>query len=181
MSFLAASLTEVSGPATYVVGLVGLAFGLLLVRDRVRRRRTTTGEMAAYSKRFLERLAKPDFAALEKHFGHVFPPALKAFYADTAAVSAGEFELLATSANGEIDRWHVAFFQPADLEHVADTWPAASEVFEFANDGGGNGYTIDPRADDPPVMFYDHETGEWQHVAPNFAGFLALPRREPGA
>ena len=49
--------------------------------------------------------------------------------------------------------------------------------FKIANVGWGDADTIDPKRD-PPVMFYGHETGEWEEVANPLSNLMALTQRE---
>jgi hypothetical protein len=44
------------------------------------------------------------------------------------------------------------------------------------NEGCGNEYLIDPREDNPPVLFHDHETGELSRLCDRFSEFKDWPR-----
>ena len=41
-----------------------------------------------------------------------------------------------------------------------------------------NGYLIDPKEEDPAVLFHDHETGELSRVCDRFTEFMRWPRLE---
>ena len=138
----------------------------------------TKEKIAAFAKHFEGRLLNPDINGL-KHFAHPLPSDIKALYKNRQEILSQDFEVVGKDAGGAERVWCVAYYQPADLDNVRDAWPDTKQVFEFANDGGGNGYTIDPRLETPPVMFYDHETGESEEVARSFAEFMAMSRREP--
>jgi hypothetical protein len=176
---LAVTLTEVLVPVVCVAVAVALAFGFLWLRDKVFHPRPTSAEVEAANKRFEERLLNPDLTALEAHFRCAMPHALRDLYANRDEILRGDFELVSAGARQESQPWFVAFYQPADVEHVGEAWPGTEEMFEFANDGCGNGYLIDPRVSDPPVKFHDHETGETERVADSLTAFLAMPRRKP--
>jgi len=178
MTTLAAIASGIRTPFIYGATLTVLAAGLLLLNDFLSGRRRKKGSGKGASRPFADRLSNPDFDGLEKHFGHPLPPGLRALYANRQEISSEEIEISGMDAAGKEMAWHIAFYQPADLENVQEAWPDTKDVFEFANDGCGNGYTIDPRLDDPPVMFYDHETGEWEQVAESFSRFMAMKRRQ---
>ena len=171
-----ASITTIG--IVYFLAVFALAVALLFLNDWIFHRRPNKKEMAAFSKHFEERLLKPDIQALEQHFEHALPQALKTFYSSQEEILRENIEVIGTNSSGEKTVWNIAFFQPADLENVREAWPDTKQVFEFANDGFGNGYTIDPKLENPPVMFYDHETREWEKVADNFEDFLGMVRRQ---
>jgi len=162
-----------TGAACFLVMLV-LAGGLLFLNDRLFRRSKPKKEAAA--RVYENRLLNPDIAGLEKHFGHALPAGLKDLFKNQAEVLRENFTVSRIGMDGKGQSWDIAFYEPLDLEHVNEAWPDMKEVIEFANDGCGNGFTVDPRLDDPPVMFYDHETAEWEQVAKNLAEFLAMKR-----
>jgi len=164
-------------PFEYFLKLLVVAGFLLFLNDRIFHRRPRKQKANASSKLFEERLKKPDFEALEKHFGRSFPQGIKALYGNPQEILRENFEVVASQGSGQEKTWSIAFYEPADLEHIREAWPDTKEVFEFANDGCGNGYTIDPKLDNPPVMFFDHETGEWETVASSFSEFMAMTRR----
>jgi hypothetical protein len=171
---------EILVPIVCILTTVVIAFAFLLCRDLIFKLifQPSKEKIAAFAKHFEERLLKPDFAGLEKHFGHALPQQLKSLYQNQVEILKKDFEVVGNDTGTGKHVWYISFYQPADLENLRDAWPAAKEVFEFANDGWGNGYTVDPRLDDPPVMFYDHEDGGWSRVANGFSEFMAMQRRE---
>jgi len=175
----AINLTNFLAPIVCILTMVGLAFAFLFLRDVIFNRPPNKKKMAAFAKRFEDRLLKPDFDGLEKHFGHILPKQLKALYENRSEVLKKDFEVVGNVTGKEKNVWYISYYQPADLENIRDTSPIAKEIFEFANDGCGNGYTIDSRLDDPPVMFFDLEDGEWSKVTNNFSEFMAMTRRQP--
>ncbi len=158
---------------------IGVPVALLRVRDWFRRPSKKTIEED--SRRFTERLQHPDFAAVEKHFGHSLPACLQALYADRQELLRGPFEVAAVPDAKPDHRWHVAFYQPADGQSVREMWPGSENYFAFADDGCGNGYLVDPKDDDPPVLFHDHETGELSRVCDRFTEFMRWPRLDSTA
>ena len=160
-----------------IVVLVVLPLLIVWLNDRIFRRRSSKKEREEYSKRFEERLLKPDFAALETHFGCAMPNELKELYANNEEIQRGDFEVVTKNSTGVEDTWTVAFYEPADLESLRDAWPDCKELFAFANDGCGNDYLIDPRKPATEVLFHDHETGEFSKVTSSLAEFMAAPRK----
>lgn len=159
----------------YLVVLVQLALLLVWVANKFIFKRRSFEEQEAESKRFLNRLMNPNFAALEKEFGGAFPEALKRLYSDKEELKRDNFEI--TPPGKKADEAHfIAFYEPADLESVLDGWEDCKGYFSFANDGCGNGYIVDPRQPDPEVYFFDHEGGERTKVADNLSTFLSWPK-----
>lgn len=154
--------------------LIGLPVAMLCVRDWVTR--PSKQQIDKAHTRFNERLRNPDLPAVEKHFGHPLPECLRSFYEDRQELLRGDFETAAIPNPAADDRWYVSFYQPADAESVESAWPGTEKYFAFANDGGGNDYLIDPKEQDPAVLFHDHETGDIQLVCEHFTEFMKWPR-----
>ena len=80
---------------------------------------------------------------------------------------------LAPSLDAPQENHHyIAFFEPVEQEHTDEGWEDCEKFFTIANDGGGNLFIIDPRMDDPPVLFYDHEGGVFTYVCDSITEFL---------
>ena len=156
-----------------------LAVGALWVIDKLFRRQPSKAEMDEYSRHFQERLLKPDFAAVEAHFGAALPDSLKKLYADKNEILRGDFEVVTKVEGAKSDPWFIAFYEPADAESLRESWPGCEPYFAFANDGCGNEYLIKPGVPDPEVLFHDHETSEMTKVAGALTAFLASPKQTP--
>ena len=64
-----------------------------------------------------------------------------------------------------------------DAEHLNGTvWPGTKGYYAFANDGSGDMYLIDPRAADPDVLYYEHETAKTRPVGATLSRFVAARR-----
>ncbi len=160
-----------------IVGIfIGMPVALLLARDWFTR--PSKKKIEEYSRQFTERLQHPDFPAVEKHFGRPLPTCVQALYADRQELLRGDFEVAAVRDAAPEHRWYVAFYQPADGQSAKDTWPGLEKYFAFADDGCGNGYLVDPKEEDPAVLFHDHETGELSGVCDRFTEFMRWPRME---
>ena len=153
---------------------IALPLAILFLRDRLSR--PSRNKLNEYARRFEERLANPDLAALEQHFGHPLPAALRALYLDPQERMRGNFEVAPSTSAPRSQRWPIAFYQPADAETLRDGWAGTEQHFAFADDGCGDGYLVDPRLDDPPVLFHDHETGELEPVCDHLSEFMKWPR-----
>ncbi len=133
-------------------------------------------EASRYSRRCKERLQHPDFAAVERHFGHPLPACVQTLYANQQELMRGDFLVAASIDAAPETRWYIGFYMPADEESLRDAWPGLEKYFAFADDGSGDRYLIDPKEEDPPVLFHDHETGEISHVCDQFTEFMKWPR-----
>ena len=160
-----------------VAVFLGAPVLILWARDRMFSAKPSAAKVEEDAKRFRERLLNPDLGALEAQFGHRFPRALKALYDDPDELLRGDFEVAAVGASPEQPSWYICFYYPADAEGVHDAWPGCEEYFSFADDGAGNAFMVDPTLDDPPVLFYDHETGEFSTVSQRVSEFLSWPKR----
>ena len=163
-----------------VVVLLGiyivLPVALLLARDWFTR--PSKKKIEAYSQLFIRRLQHPDFTAVADHFGRPLPACVWALYANREELMRNNFVVVASAAVPEEERWFVSDYQPADGPSVQDAWPGLEKYFAFADDGTGNGYLIDPKEEDPAVLFHDHETGELSRVCDHFTEFMKWPRLE---
>src|SRR5262245_43167041 len=158
-----------------IIGIfVVLPFLLLAARDWIRK--PSKKKIEEYSRKFTERLQRPDFSAVQQHFGVPLPPPVQALYTNHQELFRENFEVAAMANAAPEDRWFVAFYQPADEQSARDAWPGLEKYFAFADDGCGNGYLIDPKSDDPAVLFHDHETSEISRVSERFTEFMKWPR-----
>ena len=162
------------GIAVVFTMLVALVLWLL---DRIFHRKSSNNKLDEDSKRFKERVLKPDFAALEAYFGCPIPNEIKDLYANKEEIMRHHFEVVISKA-GKKESWPVAFYMPADLESLRDVGEEQGELFFFANDGCGDAYVIDPRKPASEVLFHDHENGELTKVGLNLSEFVAAARKE---
>ena len=161
----------------YLVVLVQLALLLVWVSNKFIFKRRSFEEIEADSKRHLDRLLNPDFAALEKEFGCSFPQELKRLYSDKDELKRENFEVRPPGAKNS-DAHFIAFYKPADIQSVRDGWEDCKGCFSFATDGCGNEYLVDPKQADPEVFFYDHEGGKRTKVADKLSTFLSWPKND---
>lgn len=158
--------------------LLGIPLALLLLRDWLKK--PSRKELDEYSRKFVERLKNPDFGAVEKHFERPLPASVLALYRNPEELMRGDFEVWASREARREERWYVGFYQPADAEAVKDMPESLERFFAFADDGCGNAYLIDPKQEDPVVLFHDHETDEISRVCGCFSEFMRWPRVPPG-
>jgi hypothetical protein len=124
----------------------------------------------------LHRLQTPDFAAVERHFGHPLPECLLALHADKQELMRSDFFVARTEDDADNECWEIAYYQPVDERSVRNPSPGREGYFAFAIDGIGNDYLIDPKEDDPAVLFRDDVTGEVTGVCDRFTEFMKWPR-----
>jgi hypothetical protein len=161
-----------------IVFLVGSAWLILWGWERLTMPPLSPQKLAEMSRRRRERLLHPDWAAFAKHYGRPPPPLLKALYETPEDILRGGFEV--QSPRG--DEYYIAWYEPADAENWngPGDLPGQEKYFVFANDGFGNHYTVDPAQDDPPVVFFDHDTGEINEVCGALSEFLRWLREPAG-
>ena len=133
------------------------------------------------TERFRARQRSPDYDLFRRRFGCEPPRALTTLLADPSLLtSAGEtFEVVLPGPHGDT-RWFVAWVEPIDAEHLGGAvWPGTEGYYDFANDGSGDKYLIDPRESDPQVFYYEHETARTRPVGATLSRFIAAPRIQP--
>jgi hypothetical protein len=140
--------------------------------DRKRRQ-----ESVAFGERFRRRLESPDLAGLERHLGHPPSASLRALYADRDLVMSDDIVISVPNPLQGSKESYIAWFEPADAETLAITWPGCEGLFPFADNGAGDRFLVDPRDSDPEVIYYLHETGEKRALGVSLSAFLAAPRR----
>ncbi len=124
----------------------------------------------------LHRLQTPDFDAAERRFCHPLPECLLALHANQQELMRSDFFVAPTEDDAENECWEIAYYQPVDEESVRTKSPGMEEYFAFAIDPIGNDYLIDPKEDDPSVLFRDDVTGEVTPVCDRFTEFMKWPR-----
>lgn len=137
--------------------------------DKLFRRLPSKEKLDEHAHRFEHRLHHPDLEAIRTHFGHALPAALQALYEDTSELQRGDFDVIPPTG---ADPHYICFYNPGDRENVEDSWPGCEQYYAFADDGSGNGYMVDPRLEDPPVLFHDHETGEIDEICDTLSTFM---------
>jgi|GEM_PF-1712921 hypothetical protein len=146
---------------------------VLILRDKILFKFPSREQVELLHQKFLERLSSPDFAAVEEHFGHALPQVIRSLYENTAELTRSDFEVVPPDGSTS---WSIINYCPVDSEYLLNRWPGTEEHFAFAGDGFGNEYLVDLREDDPPVLFFDHETGEFEEVCDSFAEFMTWER-----
>ncbi|MCW1922619.1 SMI1/KNR4 family protein [Luteolibacter arcticus] len=145
--------------AVLAIPAIGLIWLVRRMRAPFRKRRD---ELAVA--RYRERLAAPDFAAMEAHFGVELPAELKAFYRQPLLEKSATLRL-------ESGEWDIDSFEAIDGESPREAWPGCESYVAIANDGCGNRYLFDPKQPGRGVFFHDHEIGEFP-VVDSLRGFL---------
>jgi hypothetical protein len=126
------------------------------------------------TQRFQERQRHPDRDLFRRHFGCEPPQALRELLQDD--ITSEGFDVVLPSSGGDT-RWSVAWVEPMDAEHLnGAVWPGTEGYYAFANDGSGDTYLIDPRAADPDVLYYEHETARIRPVGATLSRFIAARR-----
>ena len=173
------TILTILGCALILVSMVVLGIFVLFILDRFRYRKQSPEEIEVANRLFREKLKNPDLKVFEEHFGHSLPVLIKQLYENKDEIVRHDFEVAPRDDSTEDDRWYIAFYEPAVAESLKYIWSGCEKYFAFANDGFGNQYMIDPVFEDPPVMFHDHESGEFVPVCDKLSQFLAWPKLVP--
>lgn len=121
------------------------------------------------------RLLKPDFAAVERHFGCMIPPAIRELYADSELILKKDFLIQPTNALDGIEEFDIAYFVPADVEGMESWWPAEDRKFIIADTGCGDPYYVTLSLVQPdrlPVYVLYHDGGDTLKVADSLEEFV---------
>ena len=135
----------------------------------------------AATERFRARQRTPDFDLFRRHFGCEPPQALTTLLADPSLFTdtGDAFEVVLPGPEGDT-RWFLAWVEPIDAEHLSGVvWPGTEGYYDFANDGSGDRYLIDPRQSDPDVLYYEHESAKTRPVGATLSQFIAARRVYP--
>jgi hypothetical protein len=127
---------------------------------------------------FDKRLLDPNFAALEEHFHHPMPQAIRLLHKDREKLTSTPFYVAASVDAPEENRWGIEHFLPADLLTVSDVPGGCKGYLPFAIETDGCIYLIDPTQDDPSVLLFDCWTEDITTVADHLSNFLTWPRLE---
>ena len=170
-------LTPFVGCVLTIMLLVGLAVMILKIVDRLTLGRKQSPEKRAESIQiFNQRLLNPDFESLRQHFDHPIPQSLISLYENHDLIVQGGFSVIPRSGADDDEMWYIASFEPMDAESQEYTFFDSLKYLAFAGDGCGNAYVVDPRDDDPAVLFHDHEDDDFSQVCDRLSLFLTWPR-----
>ena len=158
-----------------ILSVILLAIAVCWLWDR-----TTLGPQKPWSQEeYDQRLLNPDFAAVERHFGCMIPPAIRELYADSELVLKKDFLIRPTNASEGADDFVIAYFVPADVEGMESWWPAQDRKFIIADTGCGDPYYVELslRQPDPmPVYVSYHDFGDTLKVSDSLEEFNAWCR-----
>ena len=122
---------------------------------------------------YREKLASPDFAAVEAHFGVELPSELKAFYNQPLADKSTVLLL-------ESGEWEIAGFEVINGDSVELAFRGCESYVAIAQDGCGDQYLFDPRDPKAGVFFIERKTGEKSSVSESVPSFLRAIERSDG-
>lgn len=127
---------------------------------------------------FEQRLRSPDLPSIEKHLGKKVSRMLHALYGDAALMQSENILIGVPNPIEEAPECFVAWFEPGDAQTLLSAWPGCEGLFPIASNGFGDQYLVDPCQDDPPVIYFLHETGAKGSIGVTLSQFLAFPRRQ---
>jgi hypothetical protein len=161
----------------FLLGMVALAAGILLVRDRLfGPRDLSPAELEEAQIAWAARLLAPDWPAVEQQLGRPAPAVLRELYADHGLLQSTPFGVIGPATDGEAD-WDIHSFQPADGR--GDYFEIPPGAFCFATTVFGDPYYVEFAAgrDDGPVSLRYHDGGDVALIADSLTEFLSWPRR----
>lgn len=134
----------------------------------------TTDNSDEAIRRFRVRQENPQLEAVEARLNRKLPQSIVDLYLSPESVVGRGFDVTNPLSNNS---WHVAFFNPLDLENL-DPYLNERGLWPFADDGCGNSYCVPmtvERAPDGEVWFFDSDA-EDSIIAKSAAEFLKWPR-----
>lgn len=157
--------------------LFGLGYAICKLFDWLHERSLKTN--AEDAEQYLHQLTHPQPGELQAHYGHPLPAVLLSLYRDTAEIRRTDFEVAESESDHQNENaWFIAFYNPLDIGSLKHTCFDSDQYFGFADDGCGNSYIVDPRLDDPAVIFHDHEDEGMTPVCDKLSNFINWPRFE---
>ena len=167
-------LVVVLGVVFFFASILTALIGGNWLWTRVRKPKAPSKESI---RRYRERLLKPCWGDLQRHFGMTIPEPLKELYRRTELLIEHDV-VFRDQTNRE---WRIAEFAPADLKALDETWPDLKEGnhFTFAHDSLGDSYYVDltrKGSKGMPVMLYHHDGSDVEIVATSLDEFLGWYR-----
>ena len=153
---------------------IGAAF-LLWLASRASKRSQALA--AARAQEFERRQSQPDFAGLERLYGHSLPAAFHAMHSDLQLISSENLLIALPNCVEDSTECYVCWFEPADLESAYSPWPGCENLFPIANNGAGDEFLVDLKESDPEVFYHLHETGEKKGLGFKLSEFITASRR----
>lgn len=159
-----------------VVILVAIPGALLYANYRMTA--STKKETEEYQRKIRESTANPDFDGFEAHYGYPLPAPLRELYRRSEEVGREDFHVAPSEESPKDERRFIAFYNVLGSVHWNISRPGCERLHQFADDGSGNGYLIDPSHEDPAVMLRSAQTGRIKKICDSLAEFMRWPRLE---
>ncbi len=171
IALLQMALSVVAGVLLFFFLTLALYIGGNCLRWRFRKRKQLSEDSMRKTR---DRLLNPKWGELEDHYGRPIPQPIKNLYIQTELLI--QTNIAFRDRNG--GEWHIAEFEPADLQALKWIWPdlTRSKNFPFASDSVGDLYYVPLEASAPetcPVMYYHHDGGDVELVTNSLDEFLS--------
>lgn len=179
MHFIPGSLFDVVGTTALLLCLY-IGIPVLILTALYWRRQPSKEETEALVQQFMDLMVTPDYEGLERHYGHKVSDTIRQLYDNHEEMLREDFSIVVSLSGKPAEEWYIAGYEPADvggIQSSSNYTSALDRYLPIASDGMGNYYIIDIRLEDPPVYFYDHETGQQEPVCNSITEFLSLPRK----
>ena len=122
-------------------------------------------------------MKSPDFELIQRHFGTPISASLSLLYSDLEEVLRHDIEKVVPAAR-EDESIYIAWYEPLDEQSLHHRWPSHLEFYQFADDGSGSRYAVDPTDEEGESYYLEHEFGDLRPTGAKIAEFLGLDERD---
>ncbi|MCE5326840.1 MAG: SMI1/KNR4 family protein [Planctomycetaceae bacterium] len=144
-----------------------------LRESRKRRKEQVEQERAAALEKFTQRQMNPQYDLIAEIYGKPISQSLRALYDNKVEILKENVEKIVPGQSE--DRWLcISWYDPMDREHIEEQWNPESRCYEFADDGSGSKYVVDPTDDNAQIYYFDHEGQEMKPTGATMVQFLSL-------
>lgn len=144
------------------------------VNQREAKRREENQRIAASA---LHRLLSPDFDMIRRRFGKPISHELRQLYSSDEILKENVLKQPPGSRRGE--GIGISWYIPMDEEALGEQWHKDDGYLDFANDGTGGCYTVDPTDNDAVIHYYHHEDGSIGSTGVKLRDLMSLIESDP--
>lgn len=120
------------------------------------------------------RLLKPDYDVIARRFGKPISSELRRLYSDRDEIVKDCVNKQPVGSR-EDEGIFVCWYVPLDEEAISDQWHHDDGLFDFADDGTGSRYTVDPTDDNAEIHYFQHEDQTFRPTGVKLRELLSLP------
>lgn len=113
---------------------------------------------------------------IQRHFGKPISVNLAQLYSNVKEILRHDIEKVVSGAQ-EDENIYVAWYEPLDELSLQYRWPSHPKLFQFADDGSGSKYAVDPTDEEGGIFYLEHESGDIRPSGVKISEFLGLEER----